>query len=281
MINEKQKAFVCGWPIEHSKSPLIHNHWLQKYGISGSYEKVAVSPDNFPDFLSSLRDNGFAGGNVTLPHKEAALELVMRLEASASKIGAVNTLWFEDNVLVGGNTDWIGFSANLDQNAPGWNSDGRTALVIGAGGAARGVLYALLQNGLEKILLANRTFSKAEKLAVEFGTIVEPVILEDVSSYLPATDLLVNTSSMGMQGAPEFPTPVLQSMSRLKPGALVTDIVYTPLETPLLNAAKEQGFRTVDGLGMLLHQAVPGFEKWFGIKPVVTDELRNIILSAG
>ena len=273
------KAFVCGWPVDHSKSPLIHTHWLEQHGIAGSYEKIAVTPEAFPQFIKDLRKNGYAGGNITLPHKEAALKLIGDLDDAARQIGAVNTVWFEGNSLVGGNTDWIGFVANLDETAPDWSSTGKTALVIGAGGASRAILYAIQQRKFNNIILANRTVEKAEMLAAEFGTTIQPVALSDVPASMAKADLVVNTSSMGMTGGAPFPSLILDSLADLKADALVTDIVYTPLETALLAAARKSGKRTVDGLGMLLHQAVPGFERWFGVRPQVTDELRRKILA--
>jgi len=277
---EAPKAFVCGWPIEHSKSPIIHSYWLENYAISGHYEKIAVSTEELPRFLRGIRRNGFIGGNITIPHKEAALQLVDRADRAAASIGAVNTLWYEGDVLIGGNTDWIGFAANLDERAQGWSDPGKTALVIGAGGASRAIIYALLKKEFDNIIIANRTVQKAQRLAAEFGTSLNAIPLEDVPEILSKVDLLVNTTSMGMVNAPPIPQPILDSLTALKQDALVSDIVYTPLQTPILAEAEKAGRQTVDGLGMLLHQAVPGFEKWFGFKPQVTEELRKTVLAA-
>lgn len=269
-----RKAFVTGFPIKHSRSPLIHGHWLKKYDLPGSYEAIEVAPDSFPAFLNSLKDNDYVGGNVTIPHKEMAFALCQRREPAAEEIGAVNTLWFEGGQLCGGNTDAYGFLANLDASSPGWDKH-KTALVLGAGGASRAIIYALKQRGLTDIRIVNRTLTRAEELADRFGSgisahewIAVPELLQDVS-------LIVNTTSLGMEGKESLSI----DLSDVRRDALVTDIVYVPLETPLLKAAHLAGLKTVDGLGMLLHQAVPGFEHWFGVRPEVTAELRNVILA--
>ena len=275
------RAFVCGWPIEHSKSPRIHRYWLERHNLPGSYEKIAVPPDGLADFVARLKRDKWAGGNFTIPHKERMVALVDELDPAARSIGAVNTVWFEDNSLVGGNTDWIGFSANLDQQAQGWSAGAaqRTAIVIGAGGAARGILYALGERGFGNIILANRTLENAESLARDFGTSVTPVSLDSAPRAMAGASLLVNTSSMGMHGAQRMPNTIHEAMQDLATDAVVNDIVYVPLETSLLAAAYKAGRKSVDGLGMLLHQAAPGFEKWFGILPEVTPELRRHILA--
>ena len=269
-----RKAFVTGFPIKHSRSPLIHGHWLKKYDLPGSYEAIEAAPDSFPAFLNSLKDNDYVGGNVTIPHKEMAFALCQRREPAAEEIGAVNTLWFEGGQLCGGNTDAYGFLANLDASSPGWDKH-KTALVLGAGGASRAIIYALKQRGLTDIRMVNRTLTRAEELADRFGSgisahewIAVPKLLQDVS-------LIVNTTSLGMEGKESLSI----DLSDVRHDALVTDIVYVPLETPLLKAAHMAGLKTVDGLGMLLHQAVPGFEHWFGVRPEVTAELRNVILA--
>lgn len=269
-----RKAFVTGFPIKHSRSPLIHGHWLKKFNLPGSYEAIEVAPDSFPAFLNSLKDNDYVGGNVTIPHKEMAFALCQRREPAAEEIGAVNTLWFEGGQLCGGNTDAYGFLANLDGSSPGWDKH-KTALVLGAGGASRAIIYALKQRGLTDIRIVNRTLTRAEELADRFGSgisahewIAVPELLQDVS-------LIVNTTSLGMEGKESLSI----DLSDVRRDALVTDIVYVPLETPLLKAAHMAGLKTVDGLGMLLHQAVPGFEHWFGVRPEVTAELRNVILA--
>lgn len=270
------KAFVTGWPISHSKSPRLHGFWLKKYKIAGTYEPVAVEPKEFVNFLSQFKKNGFAGGNVTIPHKEVAFRIIKNLDPAASAIGAVNTLWFEGDELHGGNTDAYGFSANLDEFMPRWR-DGEVAIVLGAGGAARAIIYALIEVGYKKIHIANRTQERAERLAADFGPKCVGHKLSKASELLGETDLIVNTTSLGMAGSGGEGLP---DLSFARKTAIVTDIVYTPLRTPFLIAAEEQGLAAVDGLGMLLHQAVPGFEKWFGIRPEVTIELRNYILEA-
>lgn len=276
MAEGSRKAFVVGHPIAHSRSPKIHGHWLRTYGIDGGYDAIDVDPVDVAAFLATLADNGFVGGNVTIPHKEAAFATVDRRDAAAELIGAVNTLWFEDGILVGGNTDAHGFAANLDEFVPGWPENG-PAVVLGAGGAARAVIHALKVCGVDDIRIVNRTLSRAGELRDRFGAGVTahgaatPDLLSDAG-------LLVNTTSLGMAGKgckDELPAdPAL-----LPAHAIVTDIVYVPLETPLLAAARARGLKTVDGLGMLLHQAVPGFERWFGRRPEVTPELRTLIVA--
>jgi shikimate dehydrogenase len=275
MAEQPHRAFVCGHPIKHSRSPKIHGYWLERYGIPGSYVAVDVVPEDFSDFAASVRAGAYAGGNVTIPHKEAAFKAVDRRDEAASAIGAVNTLWVEDGLLHGSNTDAYGFAANLDERAPGWANGGGAAVVLGAGGAARAVLFALKQRGFSEIRLVNRTVERAVALAREFGPAVSAHPLYNVNDRLSDASLLVNTTSAGMHGQPELEL----DLTRLPADALVTDIVYVPLETPLLAAARRAGLKTVDGLGMLLHQAVPGFERWFGRRPEVTTELRDLIVA--
>ncbi len=274
MAEHAARAFVVGHPIAHSRSPKIHGHWLARHGIAGSYEAVDVAPADFPGFLSGLRGAGFAGGNVTIPHKEAAHALAERRDEAAEAIGAVNTLWFEHGRLVGGNTDAHGFAANLDEYAPGWAENG-PAMVLGAGGAARAVIHACLRRGISEIRVLNRTLARAEELAHRFGAGVSAHPLAAAAEFLPEAGLLINTTSLGMHGSSEIPV----DPSVMPDRAIVTDIVYVPLETPLLAAARARGLKTVDGLGMLLHQAVPGFERWFGVRPEVTPELRAMIVA--
>ncbi|GGE07005.1 shikimate dehydrogenase (NADP(+)) [Aureimonas endophytica] len=264
------RAFVCGWPIAHSRSPLIHGTWLRRFGLAGSYERVAVPPNGVDDFLATLRQAGFVGGNVTIPHKEAAFRAAARHDAAASAIGAVNTLWFEAGELVGGNTDAYGFAANLDERLDGWTA-AEHALVLGAGGAARGVVHALLDRGVARVTVVNRTLARAEALAAAFGSPVRAAG-GATPDLLAAADLLVNTVPAGAEGG-------VPDLAFLPDHALVTDIVYVPLETPILAAARARGLRTADGLGMLLHQAVPGFERWFGRRPVVDEALRDAVLA--
>lgn len=269
------KACVIGWPIEHSRSPLIHGHWLETYGIDGSYSKVAVEPDQLETFLSGLEANGYAGCNVTVPHKEGALAQAAVADASARTIGAANTLWLEDGKLMASNTDAYGFLANLDEHVSGWDQSAGTALVLGAGGAARAILHGLLSRGIEKIILTNRTRARAETLAKYFGPAIEIVDWEERESQLADCGLVVNTTSLGMTGS----LPLEFDLVSANDNCIVNDLVYAPLETGLLANARERGLACVDGLGMLLHQAVPGFEKWFGVRPEVTGELRELIVA--
>ena len=270
------KAFVTGFPIKHSRSPLIHSFWLNEFGIDGSYEAIEVAPENFGEFAASLAENGFAGGNVTIPHKEVAFESVESRDSAAEAIGAVNTLWFENGKLCGGNTDAYGFAANLDALATGWdNAD--TALVLGAGGAGRAIVHALQTRGFSRILIVNRTLSRAQELASHFGAGVSAYGWDAAQALVKDAGLIVNTTSLGMSGhgeVEEFPL----DLSQAQKSAVATDIVYVPLKTPFLTKAESVGLKTVDGLGMLLHQAVPGFERWFGKRPQVTEALREHIL---
>ena len=274
MAEASRRAFVCGHPIAHSRSPKIHGFWLEKYGISGRYGAVDVSPEHFPAFLRGFPRDGYAGGNVPIPHKEDAFRLVDRRDEAAEAIGAVNTLWVEDGTICGGNTDWYGFAANLDDHAPGWDIVG-PALVLGAGGAARGIVHALQKRGFSDIRIANRTVSRSRQLADHFGAGVSAHPLEATPELMRDAGLLVNTTSLGMHGEQDLPG----DLSALPASAVVADIVYVPLETPLLAAARRCGLKTVDGLGMLLHQAVPGFERWFGTRPEVDAALRERIVA--
>jgi shikimate dehydrogenase len=267
------KAFVIGHPIAHSRSPLIHGTWLAAYGIDGSYEPIDVAPEALPGFFARLRGGEFAGGNVTIPHKEKVFALCDSVDPLARSIRAVNTLLVRDGVIHGTNTDYLGFLGNLDQNAPGWDRGLDEAIVLGAGGAARAVLVALASRGLSRIHILNRTLDKAKALADAIEGPFEAHPLADFQSLAPRARLLVNTTSIGMHGSGFDGL----SLEGLPAAALVTDIVYTPLTTPLLAAAEAQGLATVDGLGMLLHQAVPGFEAWFGLRPEVTQELRAAV----
>jgi shikimate dehydrogenase len=267
------RAFVIGWPIAHSRSPMIHGYWLRHHGLLGSYERVAVAPEKVDAFLTGLDKSGFVGGNVTVPHKEAAFRLADLRDQVADKLQAVNTLWLEDGKLCATNTDAEGFIANLDASAPGWDRSAKSALVLGAGGAARAVIWSLAERGLE-VRVVNRSRARADDLAATF----KGVIAHDWSDgpkLLEATDVLVNTTPLGMDGKDDLDL----DLAPLSTDALVTDIVYAPLITPLLERAQARGNRIVDGLGMLLHQAVPGFERWFGVRPEVTPELRALIVA--
>ncbi|TPK71852.1 shikimate dehydrogenase [Mesorhizobium sp. B2-4-15] len=274
MAEAIKKAFVTGHPVKHSRSPKIHGYWLAAYGIDGSYEAIDVAPQDFAEFIATLQPAGYRGGNVTIPHKEAAFALVERRDQAAEEIGAVNTLWFEDGVLWGGNTDGHGFAANLDDYAPDWVNAG-PAVVLGAGGAARAVVQALKRRGVRDIRIVNRTLARAIELRDRFGNGISAHDMAATNELLADAGLLVNTTALGMHG-----NEGLSADPALLPAhAIVTDIVYVPLETPLLAAARARGLKTVDGLGMLLNQAVPGFERWFGFMPQVTTELRALIVA--
>lgn len=274
MAERMKKAFVTGHPIAHSRSPKIHGFWLKQYGIDGSYEPIDVAPDDFAGFLAGLQAQGFRGGNVTIPHKETAFALVQRRDDAAEEIGAVNTLWFDDGILCGGNTDAHGFAANLDEHAPGWAQNG-PAVVLGAGGAARAIIHSLKTRGVKDIRIVNRTLSRAQELAHRFGAGVSAHGMDATDELLGDAGSLINTTALGMHGN----EGLAADPARLPGHAIVTDIVYVPLETPLLAAARQRGLKTVDGLGMLLHQAVPGFEHWFGMRPQVTPALREMIVA--
>ncbi|MBX4335275.1 shikimate dehydrogenase [Bartonella raoultii] len=271
------RAFVVGSPIHHSKSPKIHNFWLKQYDLEGEYIAQEITSEKFRDFFTSIKERGFCGGNITLPHKQEAFQLANYKDEVATMIGAVNTLWYEGNKLCATNTDAYGFSANLDDFMPDWV--GETALVFGAGGAARAILYALKKRGFERIILLNRTKKRADNLAEHFGKPVEVHDWHYAGEILHKADLIVNTTSIGITNSyKEKSDSFFCDFSKAKTTALVTDIVYTPLITPFLQQAKMHGLRTVDGLGMLLHQAVFGFEQWFGRRPQVTKALRTTIL---
>jgi shikimate dehydrogenase len=271
--HSKPKACVIGWPVVHSRSPLIHRFWLDRLKIEGSYELAAVAPTAFPTFARDLAQQGFAGANVTLPHKQTAFEFCDVTTTTAARLKAVNTLWIEEGKLCGDNTDAAGFAGALDQDTPGWDINSRKAVVIGAGGAARAIVYALKLRGMNHIFLINRTRGRAAELASDFGASIEVADFADLSGVLDGANLLVNTTSLGMRGQP----PLAVDLAPLPPYAVVNDIVYVPLETELIRAARARGLRAVSGIGMLLHQAVPGFERWFGVKPCVTAELRGVV----
>lgn len=270
-VTKAPAACLIGWPAAHSRSPLIHHYWLRTLGIEGGYVIEAVPPDDLRDFVLRLSLRGFVGANVTIPHKEGVLALSTP-DARAKAVGAANTLWFEGGELRSTNTDVEGFIGNLDASAPGWDGDGE-ALVLGAGGSSRAVVFGLLERGISRIHLANRTLARAEALAKQFGPNVHPIGWDAINDALPSAKLLVNTTSLGMHGQPALEVDV----ARLPQQAVVADLVYVPLVTPLLAAAKARGLKTADGLGMLLHQAVRGFELWFGQRPQVTAALRALI----
>jgi len=269
---EIPRACVIGHPIAHSRSPQIHGHWLSTLGIAGAYEKVDVSPDAFPAFLSNLRAHGYIGANVTVPHKLTAYQLVDQPDAAAEATGAVNTVWYEGDALHGGNSDAHGFVASLDDAAPGWDIEQARAVVLGAGGAARAAAFALATRGVA-VAIVNRTEQHARDLAVRIGHGITAHALEELPRLLEDADLFANCTSLGMVHQP----PLEIDLRPLKRNAVVCDAVYVPLETGLLAAASARGHRVVDGLGMLLQQAGYGFRKWFGATPVVTPELRALI----
>jgi len=267
-------AGVIGWPVAHSRSPLIHAHWLQKYGLAGSYVQLAVQPGQLATALSGLAALGFKGCNVTIPHKVEVLSLVRDVDTHAQRVGAVNTVVVQpDGSLKGMNTDGFGYIQSLRDAQPGWRADAGPVVVLGAGGASRAVVLALADQGAKEIRLVNRTLDKAEAMAAEFGSPVKAIPWEQRHAALGGAALLVNTTSQGMHGHP----PLNLDLSALPTHALVSDIIYVPLETPLLQAAKARGNPTVGGLGMLLNQARPAFEAWFGVLPDITSELRRLV----
>ncbi|MDK9698441.1 MAG: shikimate dehydrogenase [Siculibacillus sp.] len=268
------RAFIVGWPVSQSRSPLIHGHWLKLHGLAGSYERIAVPPEEIETFLRGLPYSGLVGGNVTVPHKEAAFRIATEKDEVALATGAVNTLWIAGGRLCATNTDGIGFLANLDDRAVGWDANPGAAVVLGAGGGARAIVWGLLARG-HTVRVVNRTLARAEDLAARFGPRVSAHGFADLPKLLVDAGVLVNTTSLGMAGKGDLDI----DLAPLGPDALVTDIVYVPLVTPLLAAAAARGLRTVDGLGMLLHQAGGGFERWFGVRPTVTDELRSLLLA--
>ena len=264
-------ACLIGWPAAHSRSPLIHHYWLRTLGIEGGYVIEAVPPEDFAVFVRRLSAHGFVGANVTLPHKERVLALSVP-DARARAVGAANTLWYEGNELRATNTDVEGFINNLDACARGWDK-ATDALVLGAGGSSRAVVFGLVERGIRHVHLANRTIERARALADQFGASVHPVAWDAVGELLPRAGILVNATSLGMHGQPALERDV----APLAADAVVADLVYVPLVTPLLAAARARGLKTADGLGMLLHQAVRGFELWFGQRPEVTAELRALV----
>jgi shikimate dehydrogenase len=270
-VSRPRAACLIGWPAAHSRSPLIHHYWLRTLGIEGGYVIEAVPPDEFKDFLFRLSLRGFVGANVTIPHKEHALALSLP-DARARAVGAANTLWYDGGELRSTNTDIEGFINNLDACAPGWSAV-TDALVLGAGGSSRAVVFGLIERGIKRVYLVNRTLDRARALADQLGAEVHPVAWDAIGELLPRTGLLVNTTSLGMHGQPTLEIDV----GRLPSDAVVADLVYVPLRTSLLAAAQARGLRIADGLGMLLHQAVRGFELWFGERPQVTAELRALV----
>jgi shikimate dehydrogenase len=265
-------ACVIGWPVKHSRSPVIHRFWIKQYGLAADYRREEVAPDAFADFITHLSEHGYVGANVTIPHKEAALAL-SEPDDRARAVGASNTLWYDGGHLCSTNTDVEGFTANLDATVPGWESRAGEAVVLGAGGSARAVVYGLLERGVDNIHVVNRTPERAQALRERFGEAIQPVHWSALPHLLARSGLLVNTTSLGMVGQPALPV----DLGPLPHHAVVADLVYAPLETALLAAARARGLATADGLGMLLQQAVRGFQLWFGVRPEVTAELRAVV----
>lgn len=278
-INGPQ-CYIIGHPIGHSRSPLIHHYWLAQHGLKGAYGKRSVAPDELAGYIDDIRTGRIAGGNVTLPLKELVLPFVDHLTPAAQAIGAVNTLYREGGKVIGTNTDVIGLMAHLDASCPGWETTTSTILMLGAGGAARAALFGLLARNAGRsrpmrITISNRDAGRAAALAAHFGANLEIIPWDKRHDLVAEADLIINTTALGMAGQP----PLELDMTGLRPGTIAYDIVYVPLETRFLTDARARGARIVDGLGMLLHQAVPGFEKWFGVQPVVTAELRALVVA--
>jgi shikimate dehydrogenase len=272
-MSRARRAGVCGWPVGHSRSPLIHSYWLKHYGLAGAYERFAVPPADFARFAASIGHDGLAGFNVTTPHKEAAYSACDEFTEAARATGAVNTLWREGAALCGDNTDVEGFLASLDAEAAGWGARAQRAVILGAGGAARAIVHGLKSRGLARLAIVNRTGERAEALVARFGPTTRALDWSKLAGELGEADLLVNTTTLGMSGQ----RPLELDLAPLKAGAIVADIVYSPLATPLIAAARARGHVAVGGLGMLLRQAAPGFARWFGPVPDVTPALRELV----
>ncbi len=265
-------ACVIGWPVAHSRSPLIHNYWIKQHGLAADYRREALKPEEVADFFANLSARGYVGCNVTLPHKEAALA-ASQPDDRARAVGAANTLWLDGGRLLSTNTDVEGFTNNLDAAVPHWDRGQKEAVVLGAGGSARAVVYGLIDRGFACIHVVNRTFERAQALRERFGVAVRPANWSALPDLLPRAGLLVNTTLLGMTGQAKLEI----DLAPLPAEAVVADLVYAPLETELLADARRRGLATADGLGMLLHQAVRGFFQWFGVRPQVTPELRALI----
>ncbi|MFZ0056383.1 MAG: shikimate dehydrogenase [Pseudolabrys sp.] len=271
MGKEQKAVCVIAWPAGHSRSPLIHNYWIKQHKLDAEYRREAVPPDKFAEFVTHLHEHGYIGANITVPHKEPALKL-SEPDERARAVGAANALWYKDGRLRSTNTDVEGFLANLDAVTPGWDRGLSTAVVLGAGGGARAVVYALVTREVGRIYVINRTKEKAQALRKKFGSAVQVAGWDETTGLLGGAGLLVNTTTLGMVGQPP-----LDFNLRCPVSMVVVDIVYAPLVTGLLASARARGLRSADGLGMLLHQAVRGFELWFGIRPEVTPELRALV----
>jgi shikimate dehydrogenase len=268
-----KRACVIGWPISHSRSPIIHNYWLRQYGIEGSYSKEPVKPEDLQAFLQSLETQGLRGCNVTVPHKEAAFAASVIREPSAVAVNAANTLWLENGQLASANTDTYGFMANLDVSAPDWRQRAGHIVILGAGGSARAVVYGFLEAGMSDVRVFNRSLDRAAQIVQHFGERVAAFPWNVRNEHLSEAAVIVNTTTLGMNG---IGSPGVE-LVRAQKGAVVADLVYAPLETEFLKDARANNLIAVDGLGMLLHQAVPGFEKWFGVRPTVTPELYDLV----
>jgi shikimate dehydrogenase len=271
MSKEHKAVCVIAWPAGHSRSPLIHNYWIKQHKLDAEYRREAVPPDKFAAFVENLRANGYIGANITVPHKEVALAM-SEPDDRARAVGAANTLWHDGDTLRSTNTDVEGFLANLDVAAPGWDRGLETAVVLGAGGGARAVVFALLQREVGRVYVINRTRERAQALKKKFGARVHLAGWNETTGLLGGAGILVNTTTLGMVGQPS-----LEINLRCPASLVVADLVYAPLETGLLASARARGLRTADGLGMLLHQAVRGFQLWFGVRPEVTPELRAMV----
>ena len=265
-------AGVMGWPVSHSRSPIMHNHWIMENKLTGLYLPIAVKPSGLSSALSMLKPLGFAGCNITIPHKQTALEIVDASDEIARTIGAISCITVQkDGSLLGTNNDWYGFIENLKQETPKWRADAGPVLVIGSGGASRAICYGLIREGAKEIRIVNRTYSKACDLAKVFGKTVKPIPWNKRNEALKDVALVANTTSQGMTGT----SPLDICLKRLPLSAIVTDTIYTPLNTPFLKSAKLRGNHIVNGLGMLFHQGVPAWKQWFNIEPVVSEKLRK------
>jgi shikimate dehydrogenase len=272
MTEAVRAACVMGWPVSHSRSPIIHGHWLKVHGLQGDYRREAVKPEDFPDFLRDLSKHGYVGGNVTMPHKDMALKM-SEPDERARGVGAANTLWLDNGKLRSTNTDVEGFIGALDEAAPGWDKGINKAVIIGAGGAARAIAFGFVERKIPQIHVVNRTFEKAEAFRERFGPSIIPTRWADMGKALAGAEVVGNATPLGMMGYEELPI----DLSQVAKNCVIGDAIYAPLETSLLKQAKARGLRTSDGLGMLLHQAGRGFELWFGVRPKVTKELRAIV----
>lgn len=269
-----KRACVMGYPVKHSRSPMLHGYWIRKYGLEAEYRREEVAPDQFEAFVTNLERNGYVGGNVTMPHKDAAFRLSIP-DARARAVGAANTLWLDNGTLRSTNTDVEGFIAALDAASPGWDRRTQRAVVLGAGGAGRAVVCGFVERGIPEVHIVNRDRSKVDAMRTQFGPAIHPASWSDLPRLLDGADLLANTTSLGMAGKEQLAI----DLTPLADHAVVGEVVYVPLVTPLLAAAKARGLATSDGLDMLLHQAVRGFELWFGVRPEVTPELRALLVA--